>query len=174
MVVATRWVLTPAEDHSTFPLDRAYYVMDALDPGVTTLKPAAIPIPDPYIIEPDPRDLRTQPPLSTLRSAWLYFPHTHTMRYVEDEDQWGDDTKWLVRLRGDEVSGLPFGSFVPFVPVVGSGSMPRVQNTGGAPALIDGQLVPAGFAYNRSGSGQTSTAITYEAGGTTLAITTNT
>jgi hypothetical protein len=171
--VATRWVLTPAADHSTFPLDRAYFVMDALGPGANTLRPASPTYPDPYIVSHDPRDLRTQPPVTSLRSLWLYFPLTHTARYVEVEDQQGDDTRWLVALRGDEVSGLQFGDYVPFVPIQGAASAPRIQNIGGASSLLNGQPLPPGIAYDRSGNSQTSTVILYEAGATTLAITTN-
>jgi hypothetical protein len=173
-IVATRWVITPA---SAAAGNKTYYILDALDPGVTTIEPAYTP--PTYL--PPATDLRTWSIASVLQGGWLYIPSTHTIHKVLAQSVMGGSglsatfgTHLQVTLDVAIPSSFAPGDYLPLRVITGAAQGLTVQNIGGATGVLNGQTFIGGQIFDRSQFPQMlRTPITYDSSGTTYAITAN-
>jgi len=177
-IVATRLVITPA---SAAAGNKTYYLLDALDPGVTTIEPEFYVPANAYAYTQPPVDPRTWSIVSILQGAWLYIPATHTLHNVRTQTVMGDSglsLKFGTHLFVELDVAIPTlttpGDTLPIRIVTSASQGLRIDNTGGASGEIDGHTIVATGTYDRSQfPQQVRKPITYDSTGTEFTIIVN-
>lgn len=173
-VVETKWVIDEA---GTYP-DGTYYILNAFDPGVETVEPAYTQPSTTQMILPS-GPFPAWSPVSLVPGLWIYVPSTHTLHQIVRQQLMGGSglsatfgTHLFVVIEPPLPSTIT--TPIPFRAMPGPVPGLRVENSGAAAGVFNGQPFPADQVFDRSIRPQRlDVPVTYNSTGTAYTIITN-